>query len=129
VKNRVGLWAVVLLAVFLIGFIPPNIKLHRVNGELDAANRGLALGRVRDAIGFTYFEASRKNYGVAAGYASQFFSQVRELSDRATPDLRAKLESLFGYRDAVTAGLAKGDPAVMGPLQDLYAKVESELKR
>jgi hypothetical protein len=71
----------------------------------------------------TFVQASQKNYGLAAGTSTQFFSRARELADRA-PDANGRkgLEDLLLSQDKITAELAKGDPGTLGDLQVLFEK-------
>ena len=78
---------------------------------------------LRDLAGFAYVQANQKNYGIAAGIATRFFNRVREVASQ-TPDPNAKkmYEDLLISREKITAELAKGDPGVMGDLQDLFVR-------
>ncbi len=78
---------------------------------------------LRDLVGLAYFQANQKNYGIAAGTTARFFNRVRDLANQA-PDANAKktYEELLAPRDKITAELAKGDPSVMGDLQDLFVR-------
>jgi hypothetical protein len=78
---------------------------------------------LRDLIGLLYVQANQKNYGLAAETGTRFFNRVREVANQAQDATRRKaLEDLLAPRDKVTAEFAKGDPAVMGDVQDLFAK-------
>lgn len=122
-SRRVIGWASLLVVVFLIGFVPPYVRANRSESELEAARRQIDQLQLRDAIGHVYFEATRKNYGLAGTGASRFFNDVRQAASRAgDPARRASLEQVLDFRDTVTAGLAKGDPSVLDALQAVYVK-------
>jgi hypothetical protein len=73
--------------------------------------------------GLAYFEASQKNYGLAAGTAARFFERTREAADQTPhPSGRSALEDLLSARDKIASELAKGDPGVLNDLQTLYVK-------
>ncbi len=77
---------------------------------------GELLGRV-----LTVKEAVvRQNYGQALEQSSLFFDAVRaEAGGTPVPALREALNEALASRDAVTAALAQGDPAVVETLTRL----------
>lgn len=122
-KNKIGFGVVLLVVVFLAGLIPSYVKAHRLENELREARRESALARLRDLASLAYFQASQRDYGLASGTSTRFFDGAREAANR-TPDASAKkpLEDLLSSRDSITAGLAKGDPAVLRDLGVLFLK-------
>jgi hypothetical protein len=122
-KNKTIVAAIALIAVFLVGFVPQYVKVNRLENELRQFRQAAAGAELRDLIGFAYFQASQKNYGLAAETSSHFFNRVREVANQTQDANRRKgLEDLLALRDSVTAALAKGDAAVMGDLQQLIVK-------
>lgn len=119
-KKRLILWCALLLAGFLIGFVPQYVQARQLRAEAEAANQQLENYRSRarasdlkDLIGLAYLETSRKNYGLAGQYASQFFNVADEMMNQAQNEkLRLVLQQALGQRDAITAGLAKGDSTI-----------------
>jgi hypothetical protein len=120
-----------LLAGFLMGFIPQNSKARRFNGELAVAKQQLAtcqfsgkLSGARELLAMSYLEANRKNFGIAQDYSSQFFDEVRKLSGEA-PDANTgrSLQEVLNSRDSLTADLARGDPAAASLLESLVLKM------
>ena len=122
-KNKVVISAIVLVVVFLAGFVPQYAKVNRLEAELRQAQMGNASAELRDLAGLAYIQASQKNYGNAAGTAARFFNRVREAANQ-TPDANARktYEDLLISRDKIAAQLAKGEAGVMGDLQDLFVK-------
>lgn len=120
--KRVIIWTVVLVAIFLIGFVPAYTRANSLQSELDTAQHELNMARLRDQVSLTYFEAADKNYGLAIETSTRFFDRVRELAPRVNPAAREAFNGLLGYRDKITASLAKADPAALDQLRDLYAK-------
>ena len=122
-RNKVVLVAVLLVVVFLASFLPPYAKARRLESELQAARRTQVLAQLRDLASLAYFQASQRDYGLAAGTSTRFFNRAREVANQAQ-DIGAKkpLEDLLNLRDPITAGLAKGDPAVLSDLQVLFVK-------
>lgn len=122
-KNKIGFGVILLLVVFLAGFLPSYVKAHRLESELREARREYALAQLRDLAGLAYIQASQKNYGLASGTSKRFFDGTREAGNQAA-DASAKkpLEDWLSLRDSITAGLAKGDPAVLRDLETLFLK-------
>jgi hypothetical protein len=123
VKNRIVVVIILLIVVFLAGFVPQYIKVKRLENGLSIARQENALAQLRDLAGLAFVQASQKNYGLAAGTSKQFFSRTRELANRA-PDAngRKTLEDLLASQDKIAAELAKGDPEALGDLQVLFEK-------
>jgi hypothetical protein len=121
--NKAIIAAVVLVIVFLAGFIPEYVKVNHLDAELREVRLGNTSTELRDLVGLAYFQANQKNYGIAAGTTARFFARVREVANQ-TPDANAKktYEDLLITRDKVTAELTKGDAGVMADLQDLFVK-------
>jgi hypothetical protein len=108
---------------FLAGFLPSYAKANRLKNELRAARRECSLAQLRDLASLAYFQASQKDYGLAAGTSTLFFDHTREVAGQ-TPDsgVRKPIEDLLSLRDPITAELAKGDPGVLADLQALFVK-------
>jgi len=121
--NKAIIVAIVLVVVFLIGFVPQYLKVNNLEADLRQARQANTSAELRDLAGLAYFQANQKNYGIAAGTAQRFFNRVREVANQ-TPDANARksYEDLLITRDKITAELAKGDPAAMGDLQELFVK-------
>jgi hypothetical protein len=76
--------------------------------------------------GTLYLQSSERNYGLAAQTSSQFFDQLRTLADQVNdPKLNQILMELSKSQGQITAGLAKGDPAVLPKIADLLQKMLS----
>lgn len=116
-----GICAVVLLAFFLVGFLPEYIRASSLQGRMDEANLQLQTCRVLNLSGMTFLETSLKNYGVASHYASRWFDAAKVLSGKTkSPELRQALNSVLAQRDTITAQLARGDSAAYGSVQGAY---------
>jgi hypothetical protein len=122
-KNRIIVGAVLLIVVFLAGFLPSYVKANRLENELRQARREHRMAQLRDFACLAYIQASQKDYGLAAGTTTRFFDHTREAANQA-PDasFRKPLEDLLILRDPITAELAKGDPGVLSDLQALVVK-------
>ena len=122
-NNKVVISAIVLVVVFLAGFVPQYAKVNRLEAELRQARLESSSAELRDLAGLAYIQASQKNYGNAAGTTARLFNHVRETANQ-TPDANARktYEDLLIPRDRIAGQLAKGDAGVMGDLQDLFVK-------
>lgn len=124
------LWAVAFLAAFLAGFLPRYVEVRQLRRDLAAAHEQAGFVALRDLLAQAYLEVTQNNFGTAGRYTTQFFDQAQELartlSDR---DRKRLLEEILPSRDAVTAGLAKADPAVVATLQDLLRRLYAEPAR
>jgi hypothetical protein len=123
VKNQIIVVIILLILVFLAGFVPQYIKVKRLENDLSAAKQENALAQLRDLAGLAFVQASQKNYGLAAGTSKQFFTRAREVANQA-PDAngRKALEDLLVSQDKITAELAMGDPEALGDLELLFEK-------
>jgi hypothetical protein len=122
-RNRIVVGTIVVVAVFLLGFLPQYVRARRLDDELRQAQAGSAGARLRDLAALTYVQANQKNYGLAAESSARFFNAAREVAAAtADPERKRTLEAILSQRDNVTAQLAKGDAAVMATLQDVFLK-------
>ena len=123
VKNTVMVAGVLVLVAFLAGFLPSYVKGKRRENDLRLAEQQNRMAQLRDLAGLACFEASQKNYGLAAGTTARFFERTRAAADQTPhPSGRTALEDLLSARDKITSELAKGDPGVLNDLQTLYVK-------
>ena len=122
-KNQTLIVIILLIVVFLAGFVPQYIKVHRLENDLSAAQQENALAQLRDLAGLAFVQTSQRNYGLAAGTTQQFFNRTREVANRATDvNGRKALEDLLASQDKITAELGKGDPEALGDLQVLFER-------
>jgi hypothetical protein len=125
VKNRVVVIAVAIVVAFLVGFIPQYVKAQHLETQLHSAQEANVGAELRDLIAQAYVQANQKNFGLAADTVSRYFNRAREVANQTgNAATKSGLESALGLRDKVTAELAKGDPAVLSDLQDLFSKTQ-----
>jgi hypothetical protein len=138
VRRRVVVALIVLAAVvaaYLAGYLPePRCRLA-VESQLSAIEADLAMAegtvRIGQLLGtLLVLEESvlNQNYGRAGDRASAFFNNVRaEISKTADPMLRGRLTRILEHRDDVTAGLARGEPAVLPILREIELQLREAL--
>jgi type II secretory pathway component PulM len=74
VKNSIIGVAVLLVVVFLAGFLPTYAKANRLEKELREARREQSLAQLRDLASLAYFQASQKDYGSLPAPARVFLT-------------------------------------------------------
>jgi hypothetical protein len=137
ISRRAILWSGALVVAFLLGFVPQFLGTRAVRQELSAAREELAraqsqaeLAVLRDLIAVVHLEASQKNYGLAAQRSTSFFDHLQDLVRSETDaDRKRALDEILKSRDAVTAGLANGDPGVVTEIQRLFHAVHAATGR
>jgi hypothetical protein len=123
--QRVIVYAVLLLVVFLLGFVPMWLKSRDCSSSLSAAEHQLNLARIQNALASAVVDARRGDYEPARQAASSFFTSLRAETDRGDePALsqaqRDGVQPLFTRRDEIITLLARSDPASADRLSDLY---------
>ncbi|HJT88321.1 MAG TPA: hypothetical protein VJ732_10705 [Bryobacteraceae bacterium] len=121
-KNRILVTAVLVAVAFLAGFLPQYVSAQRAAGQLRQARQQNTYAQLRDLAALSYVQAVQKNYGLAADTAARFFNRAREMANQAPADARQGFQNLLAPRDQITGELARGDPAVLGDLQNLFLK-------
>ena len=124
--RRVPLYAGLLLAVFLLGFVPMWLRARTADRSLVETKHRLTLATMRGSLASAAIDARRGDYEPARQSASQFFTALRaEIDKGATSDLtqpqRDAAQQLFAGRDEIITLLARSDPAAADRLSDLYA--------
>lgn len=138
-KLLAGLVLVLIGAAFVAGYwlqrerlIAAQAQGAELQRQLSQARAQLAEAEAKARIGalFGQFLALKDavvsgNFGEAQGSSSAFFDLVREEASAADdPATRKALEAVLSRRDAVTAGLARGESSV----RELLSPVERELR-
>ena len=98
-KNKIIGAAIAVVAVFLVGFLPEYVKANRLENELRQSRQENAGAQLRDLIGLAYFQASQKNFGLAAETSNRFFGRAREMANQVQDSTgRKALEDLLTLR-------------------------------
>ena len=126
-KNKLILWFTILVAGFLLGFVPQYSRARRLNMELSntrnqvsSQQRNIDLCQLREAAAMMYSQVSQKNYGIAGDYSTRFFQGLAAIRNQTTDtSLKKSVDELLAMRNSVTAALAKGDPSVLSTLQEM----------
>jgi hypothetical protein len=123
--QRATLYAGLLLAAFLLGFIPMWWKSRECSSGLSEAEHQLSLARLQNALASAVIDARRGDYEPARQAASDFFTSLRAETDGGdasalSPAQREGVLPLFTGRDEIITLLARGDPVSAERLSDLY---------
>jgi hypothetical protein len=123
--RRIGIYAAVLIAVFLLGFVPMWFKARTSANSLEIAEQQLNLARIQSALASAAIDSRRGDYEPARLAASQFFTSLGAEVDKGdasnfTSAQREGMKPLFARRDEIITLLARSDPAAADKLADLY---------
>ena len=132
--RRVIVYAVLLLVVFLLGFVPMWLKSRECSSSLSDAERQLSLARIQNALASAVIDARRGDYEPARQAASNFFTSLRAETDRGDESAlsqaqRDRVQPLFTRRDEIITLLARSDPASADRLSDLYVSYRKIMNR
>jgi hypothetical protein len=122
------IWIGILAAAFLLGFLPQFSTARGLRREAALCRTKLQFAALKNAIGLVYLETNQKNYGIASQQASRFFETAREtLAATSASGQRTVIQEALSKRDAITAGLARGDAAVIAEIQSVYGNMVRNL--
>lgn len=119
------------VAAFLLGFVPQYLKGKALDNQLSAVQQQLNSEREKSKMdelgllsGRVYLEASLRNYGLASQYSAKFFDRVQAMTNQPSDSNRQSfLQETLAQRGAVTGGLAQGDPGTLAAVQALFQHV------
>ena len=125
--KRLAIYGLVLLIVFLVGFVPMWTSARSRSQERDAARASLRISTLQNLIASAAIDARRGEYEPARQAASEFFTSLRVELDRGADSIfndsqKAGLRPLFDGRDETITLLARSDPAAADRLADLYVR-------
>lgn len=123
--TRWGLYALVLLMVFLLGFIPMWLQKREVARELDTTQKQLRKSEIKGLLTTAIVESKRGEYEPARQDTSDFFTRLdaeikKDEESALTSEERNKLKSIFDNRDSTITMLAQRDQASVERLTDIY---------
>jgi hypothetical protein len=129
-KTVIIVGVTLLLAGFLLGFIPEYQRASKLAKQLETAQLESNLRGIRELASLSYIDASKMNYGSAAEDSERMFGLAREVANDTKDDgLRSSLNGLSTFRDTVAGKLRAADGSVLEPLQQIVQKTQRELKR
>ena len=131
--RRVIIYTVLLLVVFLLGFVPTWWKSRECSSSLSEAEQQLNLARMQNTLASAAIDARRGDYESARQSASDFFTSVGAETDRGdasalSPAQIERVQPLVTQRDKIITLLARGDLAAADRLSDLYQAYREIMK-
>ena len=129
---------VVIVAViwaYLLGYWPQhkqvaaieqeNVQLKNQLGSAETVGR---IARLENQLLVLIEQTEGQNYGEAQKLSNSFFDDMRKEIDRnKSAAYVPKLEAILARRDAVTAGLARGDASTTGILKQSLTEMRELL--
>ena len=131
-SRRILIVLILLLAVFLLGFVPMWMRARDQAALRLKAEHSLSIMHLVKDLGSSAIDARRGEYEAARREASAFFTDARveiDKGDRSalTPAERNSLSPLLAPRDELITLLARSDPASADRLSNLYVAVRKAL--
>ncbi len=120
--RRYIIYAVVLLVVFLLGFMPMWLKARSAASSLTETEHQLVLCKMQSDLASAVIDARRGDYEPARQAVSRFFTSLSAERDSSnyTEAQRNSLQPLFAGRDELITLLARNDPASADRLSDMF---------
>ena len=123
--RRLFIFAVLLLVVFLLGFVPMWLKSRECSSSLSEVEHQLSLAGIQNTLASAVIDARRGDYESARQAASNFFTFLRAETERGADSALSQAQKdgaqpLFTQRDRIITLLARGDAASADLLSDLY---------
>jgi len=123
--RRYLIYAVVLILVFLAGFVPMWLNARSCSKDLSRTERQLNAAAIENLLASAAIDAQRGDYEPARQAASSFFTSLgseidKEMESAYSPAQKQALPSLFDSRDEIITLLARSDPASAERLTQLY---------
>lgn len=127
--RRWGIYALVLLVVFLLGLIPMWLQKRQVSQELETTQKQLRKSEIKGLLTTAIVESKRGEYEPARKNTSEFFTRLNAEIDKndesaLTKEERAKLKTIFDNRDSTITMLAQRDQASNERLTDIYVNYQ-----
>ena len=121
-----AIWAIVLLVVFLLGFVPMWMQYRSAVQTNEEIQKQLRKAEVKNLLTTAIVEARNGEYEAGRQNASEFFTNLdaeikRGDEGNLTAAEREKLKPIFTNRDNIITMLAQRDPASAERLMDIYA--------
>jgi hypothetical protein len=132
--RRAIIYAILLLVVFLFGFVPMWFKFRECSHSLSQAGHYLSIARIENTLASAAINARRGDYEPARQAASGFFTSLRVEIDKGDDSAlsqtqREGLQPVFAQRDGIITLLSRSDPASADRLSDLYVFYHRIMKR
>lgn len=131
-SRRWIIYAVVLLAVFLLGLVPMWLQNREVSSQLATTQKQLGRSEIKGLLTGAIVDSRRGEYESARTATSDFYTRLRAEIDKGndslyTSDERQKLQPIFTDRDVTITMLAQRDQASAEKLTAMYAAYQAAI--
>jgi len=131
-SNRLAVYVLVLLAVYLLGFVPSWRDARSEAALRQKAEHALTVTRLVKDLGAAAIDARLGAYEASRQEASVFFTSANyevDQRDRSalTREQRDSLAPLLAPRDEIITLLARSDAAAADRLMNLFVRVRHAL--
>ncbi len=132
--RRIVNYFLLLLAVFLLGFIPMWLKSLENSTRLSDAERQLNLAVMQNALASAVIDAKRGDYERARQSVSEFFSSLQAENGKGNNSAlsrpqREETQPLLTRRDEIITLLARSDPASAELLTEAYLSYRNAMNK
>jgi acyl-CoA synthetase (AMP-forming)/AMP-acid ligase II len=126
------IYAVLILAAFLLGFVPMFLQKRQAENQLSATQNQLGKSEIKGLLTAAIVDARRGEYEPARLATSDFYTRLRTEIDKGDAGIyssgeREKLQSVFTNRDTIITMLAQRDQASPEKLTEMYNNYQSAL--
>jgi len=122
--KRLAIFAAAILIAFLLGLVPMWASKGETVRQRDAAQANLRLSQLQNRLATAAINARRGEYEPARVAASDFYTDLRNETDRPESALTSEqieaVKPILQQRDQVITLLARYDQAASDRLSDLY---------
>lgn len=123
--RKVTIYGAVLIAVFLIGFVPMWMTGRERAHDLAEVQIQLKVAQLQNLLASSVIHSRRGEYEPARKSASDFFTGLRselelENSSILSQAQRERVKPLLSQRDEIITLLSRSDPASSDRLSDFY---------
>ena len=133
-RQRVIIYAGLLLIVFLLSFVPIWLKSREYSSRLSQVEHRLGIVLIENTLASAVIDARRGKYEPARQAASLFFNSLRAETDKGDNSAfsqaqREGMRPLFIPRDEIITLLARSEPASADRLSELYVSYRGIMSR
>lgn len=128
--RRMAVYAIVLIIVFLLGFVPMWISARRSENSLSEVQQQLKSANMQNSIASAVIDARLAKFEPARREASEFFTALStEINGGRDSSLSSAqqnaLQPFLAQRDEIITLLARSDGTAVDRLTEIYSKFRS----
>ena len=132
--RRLVIFVALLVAAFLIGFVPMWLTSRDDSARLSDATHQLDRVRMENSLASAAIDARLGNYETARQSASDFFTLLRVETSKGVESVLSQaqkdgVQPLLGQRDQIITLLARGDAASADLISDAYVSFREVMSK